>query len=143
MEWVYILFSKLELNTKIHSNFRKMFVKYTLIQFHFRMVKLYLCPFSTLIKEEILRNVHYLTPAKQLLVGRCLNYHARFFFISVSETSYKTGHTKFTQTPILYKNMSRDIIHDRWKVSILLHFRGKFNTNLSIKSHCEIPVNIT
>ena len=34
-----------------------MIVKYTLIQFHFRMAKLYLCPFSTLINEEILRNI--------------------------------------------------------------------------------------
>ena len=29
----------------------------TLIQFHFRMAKMYLCPFSTPINEEILRKI--------------------------------------------------------------------------------------
>ena len=35
----------------------KMFVEYTLIQFHLRMAKMRLCPFSTPINEDILRNI--------------------------------------------------------------------------------------
>ena len=54
---INISFSKIELNTKINSCLRKFFVKYTLIQFHFRMTKMYLCPFSTPINEEILRKI--------------------------------------------------------------------------------------
>ena len=59
-----------------YSGIRKMFVKYTLIQFRFRMAKLYLCHFSTLINEEILRNIDQSIPAQQQLVGRYFYYHA-------------------------------------------------------------------
>ena len=103
-------FPSLEPYTKIHSSARKMFVKYTLMQFHFKMAKLHLCPFSTLINEEILRNIDWLSPAKQPLVARCFNYHAWFFFISVSETSYKNLHTKMYPNSHLIKNQSMDII---------------------------------
>ena len=70
-----------------------MVVEYTLIQFHFRMAKMYLCLFSTPIDEEILRNIDKLIAVKQQLVGRCFNYHD-FSLISVSETSCKNLHTK-------------------------------------------------
>ena len=53
-----ISFSKIELIiTKINSSLRKYFVKYTLIQYHFRMANMYLCPFSTPINEEILKKI--------------------------------------------------------------------------------------
>ena len=65
---INILFSKIELNTKINSSLRKFFVKYTLAQFHFRMAKMYLCLFSTPINEEILRN-------KAAIGGDMFNYH--------------------------------------------------------------------
>ena len=54
-EYKYFIF-KSKANTEINSSLRNFFVKYTLIQFHFRMAKMYLCPFSTpIINEEILR----------------------------------------------------------------------------------------
>ena len=59
-----------------YSGIRKMFVKYTLIQFRFRMAKLYLCHFSTLINKEILRNIDQSIPATQQFLGRYFNYPA-------------------------------------------------------------------
>ena len=47
------------------------------------MAKLYLCPFSTLINEEILKNIDYLTPAKQQLVERWLIIMHDFFYFSL------------------------------------------------------------
>ena len=71
---INISFSEIALNTKIDSNLRIFFIKCTLIQFHFRMAKMYMCPFSTPMNEGILRKIDSLI--KQLLVTRCFNYHA-------------------------------------------------------------------
>ena len=55
-----VLFSKLKFYTKIHSNLRKMFVKYTLTQFHFKRTKNCICvPFLYSLRKrfsEILIN---------------------------------------------------------------------------------------
>ena len=71
---INISFSEIALNTKIDSSLRIFFITYTLTQFHFRMAKMYLCPFSTPMNEGILRKIDSLI--KQQLVTRCLNYHA-------------------------------------------------------------------
>ena len=63
-EYEYFIFQVRALN-KMHSSLRKINVKYILIQFHFRMAKMYsLCPFSTHIHEEIFRNIDLLKPVK-------------------------------------------------------------------------------
>ena len=53
-EYKYFIFQD---RAKINSSLRNFFVKYTLIQYHFRMAKIYLCPFSTPINEEILKKI--------------------------------------------------------------------------------------
>ena len=57
---VSISFSKLEPYTKIHLSLRKnvCLIHPDSISFYKYLVKLYLCPFSTPINEEILRNIN-------------------------------------------------------------------------------------
>ena len=83
-----------------------MFVKSILIHFfldkqRFRIAKLNLFPISTIINEKILRKLA--NTWKQGIVGIC------FFFISVSETSYKNIHTIFNPISQLIKILSRDV----------------------------------
>ena len=97
---------------------------------------------------KILRNIDLLTPAQQQLMGTCFHYHAWFFVISVSGTSYKNLHTKIYPNSHLIKNLSRDIIYwISWRYLLVninnAAFSRQVKYNLSIKTHCEIPLNIT
>ena len=105
------------------------------------MAKLYLCLFSTLINEEILKNIDYLTPAKQQLVGRCLIIMHDFFLFQSLRQAIKMNTQKFTQTPICQGTYF--IIVERYLlanyVSIMLHFLDRLNPiyllRHTVKSH--------